>query len=102
TVYETRLRRHQAVDDVILTNPDGNITESSIANVAVLVDGVWTTPPVTDGLLPGIARARLISSGVLSEGSVSIEQAMEADAIALVNSVRGWRSAVLRIDGNGL
>jgi para-aminobenzoate synthetase/4-amino-4-deoxychorismate lyase len=96
SVYESRLRRHPEVEDVILTNSEGNITESTIANVAVLIDGVWMTPPVVDGLLPGIARARLVASGDLSEGSVSTATIIEADAIALVNSVRGWRPAVFR------
>jgi para-aminobenzoate synthetase/4-amino-4-deoxychorismate lyase len=96
SVYESRFRRHKGVEDVILTNPDGNLTESTIANVAVLVEGMWLTPPVTDGLLPGIARKQLIASGDLHEASVSIETATEFGVIALINSVRGWRAAVLR------
>jgi para-aminobenzoate synthetase/4-amino-4-deoxychorismate lyase len=96
SVYESRLRRHKGVEDVILTNPDGNLTESTIANVAVLVDGMWLTPPVGDGLLPGIARKQLVASGDLHEASVSIDTAMESGVIALINSVRGWRAAVLR------
>jgi para-aminobenzoate synthetase/4-amino-4-deoxychorismate lyase len=96
SVYESRLRRHKGVEDVILTNPDGNLTESTIANVAVLVDGTWLTPPVRDGLLPGIARNHLVAAGDLQEASVSIDTAMEAGVIALINSVRGWRAAVLR------
>jgi para-aminobenzoate synthetase/4-amino-4-deoxychorismate lyase len=76
-------------------NEEGNITESTIANVAFLIDGVWRTPPVVDGLLAGILRERLIGEGVLEVQTVSISDALEAEAVALLNSVRGWRPGVL-------
>jgi para-aminobenzoate synthetase/4-amino-4-deoxychorismate lyase len=94
-IYEARRRRHPGVDDVLLTNTNGDITESTIANVAVLLDGTWVTPPVSDGLLPGVLRARLVADGVLTERSVSVAEASRADGLALVNSVRGWQAAAL-------
>lgn len=95
TRYERRRRRHPDADDVLLTNTSGAITESSIANVAVRIGGVWYTPPVSDGLLPGILRGRLVSDGVLEERSISAREAMGADGLALLNSVRGWQPATL-------
>ncbi len=76
-------------------NEHGDITESTIANAVFLIDGVWRTPPVSDGLLAGILRERLIMSGILKEQSVSIPEALAAEAVALVNSVRGWQPAVI-------
>ncbi len=95
TRYDERARRHGHWDDVLLTNTDGFVTESTIANVVFLLDGVWVTPPVGDGLLPGILRARLLDEGVITERSVSVPEAYAADAVALINSVRGWRNATL-------
>ena len=51
------------VDDVILWNTRGEITEATIANVVVEIGGERWTPPRTCGLLPGIARGRLIDDG---------------------------------------
>jgi para-aminobenzoate synthetase/4-amino-4-deoxychorismate lyase len=76
-------------------NEHGDITEATIANAVFLIDGVWRTPPVTDGLLAGIMRERLIMSGALKEQSVSIADALGAEAVALVNSVRGWQPALI-------
>ncbi|HSJ70267.1 MAG TPA: aminodeoxychorismate synthase component I [Acidimicrobiia bacterium] len=95
TRYDERARRHGDRDDVLLTNTDGFVTESTIANVVFLIDGEWVTPPVHDGLLPGILRARLIEEGTITERSVTVPEAHAAEAVALINSVRGWRNATL-------
>jgi para-aminobenzoate synthetase/4-amino-4-deoxychorismate lyase len=95
SLYEARTRRHPGADDVIMTNRSGNVTETTIGNIVCLIDGDWVTPPVTDGLLPGIMRASLIADGSLKERSVSVPELLAADAIAVVNSVRGWRPAVV-------
>ncbi len=93
--YAIRTERHPGCDDVLLINRVGRVTESTIANVAFRIDERWVTPPVADGLLAGVMRNRLVSSGVLEERSVSIREALEADVVALVSSVQGWRPAVL-------
>ena len=51
------------VDDVILWNTKGEVTEATIANVVVEIGGERWTPPRTCGLLPGIARGRLVDEG---------------------------------------
>jgi para-aminobenzoate synthetase/4-amino-4-deoxychorismate lyase len=92
---DVRLGRHPSSDDVLMVNRVGRITESSIANVAFLMDGEWFTPPIDDGLLGGVLRADLVGSEILVERSISIDDALNADAVALVSSVRGWRPAVI-------
>jgi para-aminobenzoate synthetase/4-amino-4-deoxychorismate lyase len=95
TRFDERRKRNAGVDDVLCVNEHGNITESTIANVVFLIDGVWRTPPIGDGLLGGILRERLMLDGTLKEQSVSIHEALEAEAVALINSVRGWQPAVI-------
>ena len=64
--------------------------------VAAKLDGAWWTPPVAAGLLPGTYRAALIDEGRLRERDLPLDLVRRADEIAVVNSVRGWRPAVLR------
>ena len=94
--YSMRAARHPDVDDVVLVNDLGQITETTIANVAVRLDDVWVTPPREDGLLAGIMRDHLIRSGKIKERSVSVDELLRADAVAVFNSVRGWRTAAIR------
>jgi para-aminobenzoate synthetase/4-amino-4-deoxychorismate lyase len=92
--YERARRRHPDADDVVLVNDRGEVTESTIANVAVRVDGRWRTPPLDAGLLPGIGREVALEEGRLVEGSVTIDEARAAEEIALISDTRGWRRAL--------
>ncbi|HEX7247209.1 MAG TPA: aminodeoxychorismate synthase component I [Actinomycetota bacterium] len=94
-VYERALTRHPDADDVLLVNDRGEITESTIANVAVSIGGRWVTPPLDAGLLPGVGREVALEDGWLEEGTVNVEDLDRADAIELVSDVRGRRRVVL-------
>jgi para-aminobenzoate synthetase / 4-amino-4-deoxychorismate lyase len=93
--YTSRLARHPSADDVVLVNERGDVTESCTANLAVRLDGKWWTPPLSSGCLPGIERARLVTDGVLRERILRPADLHRAEDLALVNSLRGWRSATL-------
>ncbi len=93
--YTVRKERHPEADDVILVNEAGFLTETSIANIAVKVGDVWITPPREDGLIAGVLRNHLVTTGTVKERSISLDDLRSSDAIAVLNSVRGWRGAVL-------
>jgi para-aminobenzoate synthetase/4-amino-4-deoxychorismate lyase len=93
--YEDARRRHPDVHDILLVNDRGEVTESTIANVAVRVDGGWVTPPIDAGLLPGIGRAVALEEGTLTECPVTIDDVRSADELALISDARGWRRAAL-------
>ncbi len=97
--YEDAYRRAQAenpaVDDVLLWNERGEVTESTIANLVLEIDGRLVTPPLSSGLLPGTMRAELLEQGIISEQVVRVEDLSRASAVWLVNSVRQWRRAVI-------
>jgi len=96
TRYEEAAARHPEATDVILTNLAGQVTESTIANLAVQIQGSWYTPPLSSGLLPGTGRAALLTSGELQERVITIEDLRTAQAIELISSTRGRRPARLR------
>jgi para-aminobenzoate synthetase / 4-amino-4-deoxychorismate lyase len=93
--YERALQRFPDADDVVLVNTAGRVTETTRANIAIRVDGTWVTPPLVDGLLPGCERAALLADGTLTEAPVRVEDLQAAGSVAFLNSVRGWREAVL-------
>jgi para-aminobenzoate synthetase / 4-amino-4-deoxychorismate lyase len=93
--YREALRRHPDVDDVLLVNDRGEVTESTIANVAARVDGRWWTPPIASGLLPGIGREVALEDGRLGERTITVDEIRSAEEVALVSDGRGWRRATL-------
>lgn len=90
-VYDEARARHHDADDVLLLNDRGEITESTIANVAVSLDGRWVTPALSAGLLPGVGREVALEEGWLVEGTIHVEDLARADGIELVSDVRGRR-----------
>ncbi|HEX5938584.1 MAG TPA: aminodeoxychorismate synthase component I [Actinomycetota bacterium] len=93
--YDEARRRHPEAEDVLLVNDRGEVTESTIANVAARIDGRWVTPPVEAGLLPGVGRAVALAEGRLTDAPLSIEDVRSAEELALISDTRGWRRAVL-------
>jgi para-aminobenzoate synthetase/4-amino-4-deoxychorismate lyase len=93
--YDARLARHPGADDVVLLNTRGEVTETCRATLAVRLDGVWWTPPLGSGCLPGVARARLVAEGRLRERVLLPDELVGAEGLAVVNALRGWEPAQL-------
>ncbi|MFV0428085.1 MAG: chorismate-binding protein [Arachnia sp.] len=95
TRFEERLATAGEVDDVILVNERGELTEFTIGSLVVELGGQLLTPPVGCGLLPGITRHRAIESGTVNECRVLAADLYRADRIWRLNSVRGWEPVML-------
>ena len=79
----------------LLVNELGHVTESAIANVVYRMGGRLFTPPLTDGLLPGVLRDELIDEGTVSERSLPLADIEKVESWWLINSLRGWRRCAL-------
>ncbi len=75
---------------MLLWNREGELTESTVANLVLEIDGELLTPPISCGLLPGTLRAELLAQGRIKERVLTRTALREADAVYLVNSLRGW------------
>ena len=88
--------RRQGFADVLFTNEHGHVTEGAIHNIFVRHGTEWRTPPVSDGLLPGVYRNHLLATRTsIIESSLTPEDLRNADEVWLTNAVRGIRRAIL-------
>jgi len=94
-VYDRARAARPGVDDVVLWNERGEITESTIANLVVQLQGARSTPPVSCGLLPGVFRGALLDAGEIRERVLTKEDLASAERLWLINSLREWVPAVL-------
>jgi para-aminobenzoate synthetase/4-amino-4-deoxychorismate lyase len=94
-VYDTARLARPDVDDVILSNERGEITEATLANLVVEIVGVRYTPPLACGLLGGTFRSELLASGQIRERILSRADVERASRLWLINSVREWIDTVL-------
>ena len=92
-VYEEARASRPEADEVILWNEAGEVTEGTISNIVIDLDGVLVTPPVSCGLLNGTYRQHLLQSGQIFERRISVEDLYRSRKIYLINSVRLWQEA---------
>jgi len=56
-----RIEANQAgMDEAVMLNLDGFVSEGSVDNIFIVSDGILKTPPISDGLLAGVTRAVII------------------------------------------
>ena len=94
-VYDKARALHPDCDDVLLYNEQGELTEFTIGNLVVELDGMLVTPPVACGLLPGTFRAKLLETGRITEHILPLHRLRECKRIYRINSVRNWEIVIL-------
>jgi para-aminobenzoate synthetase/4-amino-4-deoxychorismate lyase len=75
--------------EVLLINERNEITEITIANVAVFRADRWITPATSCGLLDGIMRSELLATGQIVEGIIQADQIVPGERIRCFNAIRG-------------
>jgi branched-chain amino acid aminotransferase len=88
-------------DEALVSNTDGNICEGAVSNVIVKIDGRWLTPPISDGVLPGIMRELVIEHFGVDVASISLSRSNEVRSVILLGSLR-ISQPVASIDGREL
>jgi len=79
------------MDEALMLNLDGYVSEGSVDNVFVLRSGSLQTPPLSDGLLAGITRAVVIevARGIgipCEEASLTVRDLQRADECFLTGT----------------
>ena len=82
------------LDECILINDAGRICETIGSNIFVVSNDVIFTPALAEACIEGIMRGKIIDllrlkGKKIEEGSISIEQVMNADGIFLTNVIEG-------------
>jgi branched-subunit amino acid aminotransferase/4-amino-4-deoxychorismate lyase len=70
--------RSQGAQETILTDAQGHWLETCTGSLWGWAEGIWYTPPVNAGILPGIARDRIIS-GLRCQNREVLESVWDAD-----------------------
>ncbi|EFH84256.1 aminodeoxychorismate synthase component I [Ktedonobacter racemifer] len=78
--------------DVLFLNERGEVTEGAISNIFIERDGRLLTPPVTCGLLPGIARQCILEEHPnVQEALLTLDDLLTAEKVYICNAIRGLR-----------
>ncbi|MCP4650520.1 MAG: aminodeoxychorismate synthase component I [PVC group bacterium] len=92
-LYNNQYRRYkqQGFHDVIFLNKKNEITEGTISNIFIKKKGVFYTPPISCGLLPGTFREYFLKQNPekTREKILTEKDLQKADAIYCTNAVQG-------------
>jgi para-aminobenzoate synthetase/4-amino-4-deoxychorismate lyase len=97
-VYREALRGVQGVDDALLYNEARELTEFTIGNLVVELDGRLVTPPVSCGLLAGTFRTHLLETGQITERTLKVADLARCTKLFRINSIRRWQPVELLRD----
>ena len=78
-------------EEAILINTDGNIACGATSNIFIEENGTMITPPLSDGVLAGVTRRKIIEERNALEDSISIDRLRSANKACLTNSFIGLR-----------
>lgn len=93
-ILAAREARARGFDEALFLNTRGHLACAGTGNLFAILDGRLVTPPLSDGVLPGIVRAQVLglaqSLGIgTAERSLALEEVLAAEAVVMTNSLRG-------------
>lgn len=99
-ILARREAEQRGADDCLLMNGAGRIVCATAGNVFLRLAGAWRTPSITEGILAGTARGRLIGMLSVREEPLAPDAVAEADAGFISNSLGLY--AIGTIEGRAL
>lgn len=78
-----------SVDEVLLYNTAGEVTEGSFRTISVWRDGCWVTPPLSSGCMDGSVRRWMLSTKKVREARILKEDLRPGEWVLTCNGIEG-------------
>ncbi len=91
-ILARRAAKSAGYDEALFVTPAGRVLEGSASSLFIVKDGHAHTPPLSAGILPGVARARvlaLIGPERAHETPLTLAEVLAADEVFLTNALMG-------------
>ena len=69
-IQARREARSAGAEEALLLGTGGELCCGATANLLLLIDGTWLTPPLASGCLPGVMRGRALELGLVREATL--------------------------------
>ena len=83
-----RSMRFEGYDELLLINSQGVVGEGATCNYLFRIGGVWLTPPLGSGVLPGIMRDIALEKGLAIEQEITHLDLDDVESMVALSSLR--------------
>jgi len=85
-------------DEAIVINSNHDVCEGAVSNLIFYTNGMWVTPPIVQGVLPGVMRALVVENLPVKVRNVDTNDLSHVQAAIVISSLK-IAIAVHSIDG---
>jgi len=101
--YTSRLEilnvaKGQGCDEAIVINSNHEVCEGAVSNLIFYTDGMWITPPIVQGVLPGVMRALIVENLQVKARKIDTNDLSHVQAAIVISSLK-IAAPVASIDG---
>jgi branched-chain amino acid aminotransferase len=101
--YTSRLEilnvaKQQGCDEAIVINSDHEVCEAAVSNLIFYTNGMWLTPPIIQGVLPGVMRALIVENLPVKVRKIDTNDLSHVQAAIVISSLK-IAAPVASIDG---
>ncbi|MEY4901311.1 MAG: hypothetical protein RLZZ190_38 [Actinomycetota bacterium] len=101
--YTSRLEilnvaKQQGCDEAIVINSNHEVCEAAVSNLIFYTDGMWITPPIVQGVLPGVMRALIVENLPVKVRKIDTNDLSHVQAAIVISSLK-IAAPVASIDG---
>ncbi len=89
-IFARQAAKAAGADEALFVTPAGQVLEGAVSSLFIVKDGHAYTPPLSAGVLPGVARAhvlKIIGPGRAREKSLTLDEVRAADECFITNSL---------------
>ena len=104
--YTSRLEilsaaKQKGCDEAIVINSNHEVCEGAVSNLIFYSDGLWITPPIIQGVLPGVMRALVVENLPVKVRKIDTNDLSHVQAAIVISSLK-IAIPVASIDGRVL
>lgn len=81
--------RASGADEALLLNTWGRVAEGAASNLFIFRGGIWITPPIAEGALPGVMRQRVMDATMGISTLLTPGEVLQAEGVYLTNALMG-------------
>ena len=90
--------KQQGCDEAIVINSSHEVCEGAVSNLMFFTDGMWITPPIVQGVLPGVMRALIVENLPVRVRKIDTNDLSHVQAAMVISSLK-LAAPVASIDG---